>query len=105
MNDNDYDFREDDTASKRRVTCKDSQTSLPIDLTGATVKLQWRKPDATLASVAMTVIDALGGVAEYQFLAGELKPPGMDFTVEITDSGGKIVKNVNVIYNTVRPAP
>jgi len=101
----DYDFGEDDTGSKLRVTCKDSQTGLPINLTGATVKLQWRKPDVTLASVVMTVIDALGGVAEYLFAAGELKPKGMDFTVEITDSGGKILKNVNVIYKTVRPKP
>ena len=101
----DYDFRAGDTGSKLRVTCKDSQTEVAINLTGAAVKLQWRKADATLASVAMTVTDAVNGVAEYQFLAGELTSPAMDFSVEITDSGGKIVKNVNAIYKTVRPAP
>ena len=101
----DYDFRAGDTGSKLRVTCKDSVTGVAIPLTGATVNLQWRKADGTLASVTMTVTDAPNGVAEYQFLTGELFAPGMDFSVKVIDSGGKELKNINTVHKTVRAAP
>ena len=100
----DYDFSAGDTGSTLRVTCKDV-SGVVINLTGATARLKWRKVDKTLASVVMTITNAAGGVAEYQFVAGELYDPGMDFRTEITDATGKILKNINTIYKTVRPAP
>jgi hypothetical protein len=92
-----------DTASKRRVTCFDNDTGLPIDLTGSTVKLKW-KSGTTLVEKTMAIVDAAGGVAEYQFLADEIIVPNMAFEVEITDSAGKIVRSLQLDTVPVRAA-
>jgi hypothetical protein len=92
-----------DTASKRRVTCFDNDTGLPFDLTGATVKLKWKSAGA-LVTRTMAVVDAAGGVAEYQFLAGEIVVPSMTFEVEITDSAGKVVRSLQLDTVPVRAA-
>lgn len=101
-----YDFREGDTGSILRVHCKDNDTGAVIDVTNSSVNLQWRKAsDGSLASVSMTIIDAPNGIVEYKFAAGELTPPGMDFSIKITDPTTKYVTSLNSIFKSVRGAP
>jgi len=50
----------------------------------------------------MTITDGPNGVAEYQFLAGEIIVPKMKFEVEITDSSGFVVTNLTLIEVGVR---
>lgn len=90
-----------DTGSVLRVTCKDNATGAAINLTGATVELRWNAGGITTTRT-MTVIDATNGVAEYQFTATDLVPGEMAFEVKITDSGGKILRNLNLLIENVR---
>lgn len=98
-----YELVSGDTASALQVRCRDNQTKLPIDLTGATVRLKWMS-GANIVSRTMTIVDAVQGVARYQFATGELEPGDMRFEVEITDSGGKIMRSLDLIVESVRRA-
>lgn len=95
-------FTEGDTGSKLEVTCKDDADKSVIDLTGATAKVRWKNGAGQLVEKAMTVTNAAGGIAEYQFAAGELEPGTMGIEIEITDSGGDIIKNLSLILARVR---
>lgn len=98
-----FDFVAADTASKLRVICKDNDTGIVIDLTGATVKLRWRNAgDTATVEVSMNVVDAVNGVAEHRFTTGQLFAGVMIFDVEITGADGYIIHNVNVIDASVR---
>ena len=97
-------FVSGDTGSKLEVTCKDDDTGVVINLTGATVKLKWRDAAEVLQTKTMTIIDAVNGVVDYQFLADELIAPQMKFEVEITDSGGKVLHSIELIRESVRAA-
>jgi hypothetical protein len=90
-----------DTGSVLQVTCTDNDTAAAIDLTGATVTLRW-EGDTAIVEKTMTIDDAAGGVVSYQFLAGEIISPKMKFEVEITDSGGYITTNLELIEVVVR---
>ncbi len=95
-------FVEGDTGSKLEVTCKDDADKSVIDLTGATIKIRWKNKASQLVEKAMTVTNPTGGVAEYQFAAGELEAGTTGFEIEITDSGGDIIKNMSLILARVR---
>lgn len=98
-----YQFVAGDTGSKLRVTCKNDADSSVIDLTGATVKLKWKDSSGTLQTRTMTLLTpATNGQAEYLFLPGELFAGTMDFEVEITDAGGKIIRCLDLIPEKVR---
>lgn len=97
-----YDFVTGDTGSKLEVTCKDSDTGVAVSLTGATVRLKWVS-DGDVEARIMTVTSASGGVAEYQFAAGELEAPAMRFDVEITDASGYVRTAVDIVRIAVRP--
>jgi len=97
-------FVSGDTGSTLEVTCKDDDTDLVIPLTGATVKLKWIDNSDTLQSRAMTIVDAVGGIVEYQFLAADLTGTQMRFEVEITDSAGKILHSLELIRENCRTA-
>ncbi len=100
-----YQFVAGDTGSKLKVTCKNDSDSTVINLTGATVKLKWRGSGGTLQTKTMTILTpATNGQAEYQFLTGELFAGTMDFEVEITDSGGKVIRCLDLISEKVRAA-
>lgn len=99
-----YQFVAGDTGSKLEVTCKNDADNTAINLTGATVKLKWKDAGGTLQTKTMTITSAATGVAEYQFLAGELFAGLMNFEVEITDSGGKIIRCLEIIAEKVRAA-
>lgn len=91
-----------DTGSKLQVTCSDNETLAVINLTGATVSLRWVDPAGVLQTKAMTVTNAVGGIAEYLFAAGEIAYPKMKFEVIITDSGGKTISNLDLIEVATR---
>lgn len=97
-------FVSGDTGSKLEVTCKDDDTGLVIDLTGSTVKLKWLDIVKALQTKTMTITDAINGIAEYQFLANELFGRQMKFEVEITDSGGEVLRNIELIRESCRRA-
>jgi len=90
-------FVEDDTGSKLEVTCKNDSDKSVIDLTGSTVKIRWKNLAGAVQEKTMTVTNAAGGVAEYQFAAGELEIGRNSYEIEITDSGGGVIKNLNLI--------
>ncbi len=78
-----------DTGRKLQVTLQDNGAA--VNLTGATLKLHYRIAGGTVKTAAMTVTDAVNGVAEYQFATGDLDAGGtFDYEVQVTDSGGKI---------------
>jgi hypothetical protein len=52
----------------------------------------------------MTIVDADGGVAEYQFLADEIVTPNMGFEVQITDAAGKVLRSLQINTVPVRAA-
>lgn len=98
-----YQFVAGDTGSKLKVTCKNDQDSIIIDLTGATVKLKWKNTSGVLVTKTMTILSpATGGQAIYQFATAELYAGTMEFEVEITDSGGKVIRNLDLIKEKVR---
>ncbi len=97
-------FVSGDTGSKLEVTCKDDDTGVVINLTGATVRLKWLDAAEALQTKTMTITDAANGVVEYQFLANELIERQMKFEVEITDSGGNVLHSIELIRENVRAA-
>lgn len=99
-----YQFVAGDTGSKLEVTCKNDADNSAINLTGATVKLKWKDSGGALQTKTMTITGAATGVAEYQFLTGELFAGTTDFEVEITDAGGKIIRCLDLLREKVRAA-
>ncbi len=97
-------FVSGDTGSKLEVTCKDDDTGVVIDLTGSTVKLKWLDAADALQTKTMTITDAVNGIAEYQFLAADLTGTQLKFEVEITDSGGDVLRILDLIRENVREA-
>jgi len=100
-----FKFTELDTGSTLEVTCKDDATGVVIDLTGFTqILLRYKIDTSAVQEKAMTITNAVGGVAEYKFLAAELLAGGGNFTgeVRITDGAGFIVTSVNNIVLDVK---
>lgn len=97
-----YDFVSGDTGSKIQVTCKDNDLGTAINLTGATVTISWENASGTVVTKTMTITNAVSGIAEYQFLAGELLSGKMKFEIVITDAIGKIISNLSLIEVSVR---
>lgn len=98
-----YDFVSGDTGSKLRVTIIDSETSVAINLTGATVSLKWMDQGGVLKTKTMSLVAPYtNGIAEYQFAAGELFAPKMRFEVSVVDIGGKEITGLDLIEIVVR---
>lgn len=95
------DFVSGDTGSTLLVTCTDD-SSAAINLTGSTIKLRWQEAAGTVADKTMAIVSAAAGTCSYKFLTGELFSPGMAFEIEITDSGGFKLSNVDLITANVR---
>ena len=93
-----------DTASKLEVTCKDNDSGDIIDLTGATVVLKWKTADDSLVTKTMAITNAVGGIAEYQFVSADLFAPEMRFEIRITDGSGKILHSLALLREAVRDA-
>ncbi len=95
------DFVSNDTGSTLLVTCTDD-SGAGINLSGGTVRLRWQEAAGTVADKTMTIVSAVAGTCSYKFLTGELFSPGMAFELEITDSGGFKLSNVDLITVNVR---
>ena len=101
-----YKLAQGDTGAKIRVTCKNDSDDVVIDLTGASVHLLWRDAANLLVTKTMTIVGApTAGVVEYQFAATELFAPKMSFRVRVTDSGGKILHNLDWLVEDVIRTP
>ena len=99
-----YEFVAGDTGSILEVTCKNDDDNTAINLTGCTVALQWKGIDGVLVSKTMTVTNAAGGVAQYQFATAELFSGAMEFEVKITDVNSKVIRSLNLLSEGVRRA-
>lgn len=99
-----YDFVSGDTGSIYERTCKNDNDSTIINLTGATVKLNWKDSGGVKQTRTMTITSAVNGIVEYHFTATELFAGTMNLEVEITDSGGKIIKSLDLYPARVRGA-
>ncbi len=98
-----FSFVEGDTASMLRVTCKNKVTGSVIDLTASTVQLQWKTRKQAFVEKTMAIVTpATDGIAEYQFLTGELEEPAMKFEVEVTNAAGKVFHSLDLLYELVR---
>ena len=73
-----------DTNSAIRATLRRND-GIPFDLTGSTVVIKFRNNDATPIQHFMTIMDALNGVVQYTFQAGELVPGKMYVEFEVRD--------------------
>lgn len=96
------DYVTGDTGTLLQSTCTDNETGEVIVLTGATVVVRWEDEAGAVVTKPMTITDAANGIVQYQFLGGELIAPRMKFEVEITDAGGKIISNLELIELTGR---
>lgn len=100
-----YEFTSGDTGSVLRVTCVNDDDESAIDLTGATVELQWnRRSDGALQTKSMTLVTPASGICSYQFATGELEAPAMSFEVKITDASSKVIRSTATIDVDVRAA-
>lgn len=95
------DFVTGDTGSKLSIVCVDVQGNV-ISLVNSTVLLRWKNAIHAVVAESMTVVDAVNGIAEYQFGATDLFSPAMFFEVEITDQNTFIVTNLDLIEVEVR---
>lgn len=92
-----------DTGSKIVVTCKDKDTAVVIDLTGATAKLRYSiNGGATVEKNMVIVAPATAGKVEYQFLSADLVAGTMQSEVQITDAGGKIITSLEPFTLSIR---
>ena len=87
-------FVANDTGSALVITAKKQSDRTVIVLTGSTVRLRYSISGATTQVKTMTITDAVNGVAQYQFLTGELIAGTMKGEIEITDSTSKITTSV-----------
>ncbi|MCI0488926.1 MAG: hypothetical protein L0229_20230 [Blastocatellia bacterium] len=91
-----------DSGTTLVVTCKDKDSKAAINLNGKNVKVKWRANGGALQTKTMTVTDAAGGVAEYLFLTGELIKGILKGEVEITDSSGLVITQVEPFSLSIR---
>lgn len=96
-----YNFVEGDTGVKVRVTCTEGDPATVIDLTNFTVKLRWKGVGA-IQERTMTVINAVGGIVQYQFVADELTADEMEFEVVLTDTAGFTRTSLSTFTERVR---
>jgi hypothetical protein len=95
-------FVSGDTGSALVMTCLDNVTNLPLNLTGASVSIKWKNSVNVLVTRAGTIVNPLTGVVRYQFASGELFSPSMSIEVEVTDGGGNVISNLDLIKIAVR---
>lgn len=85
-------FVEQDTASKLVMSCKDFNTEIALPLgNDVTVRLRYRIDSNPPEVKTMTIVDAVAGIVEYQWLAGELKPGKMKGQVQIIDADERVL--------------
>lgn len=78
------DFVAGDTGSTLQTTCIDSVSFSPINLTSYSIAIQWRDNAKLLHSKNMEKVNAVNGIVQYTFVAGELEAPNMQFDIVLT---------------------
>lgn len=73
-----------------------------LNLTGATVTLRWQVGSSTAVERTMTIADPAGGVVQYEFQAGELEAPVMEYEITATLADGTIVTTAHKQRLSVR---
>lgn len=96
------DFVEADTQPTLELTFRDRVTKVLQNLTGTTVTLRWKIESGAKVERAMTITDAVNGVAEYQFATGELTPGTFQYEATITDGTGRTLTTLMIQLLEVR---
>ena len=95
-----YDFVEDDNGILK-VPCLDN-AGAAINLTGATVTINWMDDNGNITTKTMTVTDQPNGLAEYKFGTGELVAPSMMVEVKIVDAASNELRNTCLLELKIR---
>lgn len=96
------DFVAGDTGSSIELTCINSTTFDPINLSNYTVTIQWRK--GTLNTRSVQIVNAQLGIIRYKFQANELVAGSMSFDVILThNSTSQILTCKDLVKLDVRP--
>ncbi len=84
-------------------TCKDrDNANAVIDLSGATVRLNYSIDGAATVTKTMSVPTPANGKAEYEFLITDLTAGEMRGAVEVTDASGKRFTQLDPFTRTIR---
>ncbi len=98
-----YDFVALDTNSVVRVTIVNKQTRAVIDLTNSTVLFIFSIDGGPTKSATMTVLaPATAGVAEYQFITGDLVAGTMNANIEVTFADSTILSQLDSFIFQIR---
>ena len=91
-----FSIKQNDTSPALQATLKDAALA-PINLTGATVRFHMKSVDGTVKiDTAMTVTNALGGVVQYDWVAGDTDTVGtyyVEFEVTYSDASVETFPN------------
>lgn len=95
------DFVYSDTNTKLRVNCLKRDGSI-FNLVGYTVQLKFRIGATPYVAQAMTIVDDVNGIAEFEFATGHLGNEGiMYLEIEVNDGQG-VTSSAEVLTFTVR---
>jgi len=84
-----------------RVTCTKKSGGV-INLTGGSATLRWKVGTAAAVEKAMTIVDAINGVVEYEFQTDELEAPMMRYEVTVTLADATVVTSIHEHRLSVR---
>jgi len=96
------DFVADDTGCTLSATCTDKISGMPINLTGATVNLNWMSSANVAVTKTMVIDSVTKGKVSYKFLTGELYAPLMKLEVVVTDAASKKITSLDEVVIKVR---
>tara|TARA_R110000822_G_C15290999_1_gene491057 strand:+ start:1366 stop:1686 length:321 start_codon:yes stop_codon:yes gene_type:complete len=101
-----FNIKQNDTSPSLQATLKDAQL-VPVDITAATVKLHMKSLDGVVKiNETMTITDALNGVVQYDWQAGDTDTVGtyyVEFQVTYADASVETFpNNGNLVVSVVR---
>lgn len=91
-----FNIKQNDTSPSLQATLKDASLTA-INLTGASVQFHMKAVDGTLkVDAAMTVVDAEGGIVQYDWQSGDTDTVGayyVEFEVTYSDNSVETFPN------------
>lgn len=101
-----FNIKQNDTSPSLQATLKDAQL-VPVNITAATVKLHMKSLDGVVKiNETMTITDALNGVVQYDWQAGDTDTVGtyyVEFQVTYADASVETFpNNGNLVVSVVR---
>jgi len=101
-----FNIKQNDTSPSLQATLKDANNSI-INLAGATVRFHLKALDGTVkVDAAMTITDALGGIVQYDWQAGDTDTAGSyyaEFEVTYNDGAIETFPNNQNLAISIRP--